>query len=122
MSKRSRIKSAMRRATCSKPLGLMALRLAASISACMARTTSSRTWKPSATGCASAVLRYIDAMIWLCRASRACRATPASAMLAALASSPRSTMGSWSVKAMGDTSASGPAPSTPASRLRKPER
>lgn len=99
----------------------MALRLAASISACTARMTSSRTWKPSATGCASAVLRYMAAMTWLCRASMPERALPASAMLAALAS-PRIEIGNWSVKAMGDTSVMGPAPSTPASRLRKPER
>ncbi len=69
----------MRRAVPSKPLVLSALRLAASISPCMVRATSSRVWKPSATGAASGVPWYMEAISPACRSSMPGLDTPAAA-------------------------------------------
>ncbi len=89
----------MRRASSSKPLVVMALRLAASISPAMSCITASRTLKPSFTRDSSRVPRYISRMISLWRASTPGRARLRIAMLGT-SMSPRKMSGSWSVKDM----------------------
>ena len=106
----------MRRASSSKPLALMALRLADSISPASSRITSSRTVKPSLTWVANGVPPYIAAMILLCRSSTLGLPTERSAMLGTC-TSPCMAMGNWSVSAIGAA-----LPSTPARRFMKPER
>ncbi len=106
----------MRRASSSNPRALMALRLAASISAAMSRSTSSRTAKPWFTAPESSVPWYIAPMMWLWRASTAGRFTLRSTVFATC-TSPCIASGTRSVKAMADVPLS-----VPASRFMKPER
>ena len=79
---------------------LSALRLAASISPCRVPAFSSRVAKPSFTGVASAVPRYMEAMSSACRASTRPRPAPALSAVLGASTAPRSTRGSVLVNAM----------------------